>query len=593
MAIPENPSAENFPSPGLVEQPQPLPYAASPTRWLPNHGSLSWNPVTEMGTAVNVAALTKSKMSVASHPQRDDDHSVNTEYNGEDEWINMLIDGEAGNFDLSFLNYEEHSEIQQLQKGEESNDDDHGSLHIEDYILDDVLDVPTQSPGRMVVNSNSSDDSLGSFDPCRLWGDNEYRYAAQKLQNWQTFKPCSRCFISLNPCKPRQLCVPAFLFHLEWLCQNMVVEVGKGEEIMRINVRKAYLEVDFASEENYPVCVSEPEFCWGEMTERNLVSRRYMFCSKTHRWNVISELLGAVVRVLLYLGIKNYTFGISAKGDRYTKIQKLVCLGRTFLNYVQMPHLHILQRLILCHLERCALKGVARLLSRKEIKVRIFTAPSRMNHTTLGMLPGLESGCRGRLMQHTPSYQCPIPAINDAIAISNRSKEKGTTRGKQQKDSGGITVEDILKLLHMKRDDAAKTLNVSTSTFKRVCRRCGIRNWRDEKRAKNHEGSQQCPLPPKQVGTATFQGNNAMSVKVTYKKNTVRFALSSSSTMKDLEEQLETRFKITLDNFFINYQDEEGEWITLMCDPDLRYCMDLLSSSGKSGIRMMVIPKSD
>nr|GMD69690.1 protein NLP7-like [Ipomoea batatas] len=524
MAILENPSAENFPSPGLAEQAQPLPY------------------------------------------------------------------GE--NLDL-FWNYEEHSEVQQLQKGKEmmrpeSNDDDHDSFNIDDYLLEDVLDVPTQSPGRMVVSSprmtNSSDDSLGSFDPGRLWGDNEYSVVVQMLQNWQTFKPCSRCFITLNPCKPRKLCVPAFLLHLEWLCQNMVVEVGKGEEIMRINVRKAYLEVDFASEENYPVCVSSeaqaPE-SWGEMTERNFVSRRYRFCSKTHCWNVILQLLGVAVRVLLYLGLKNYTFGISIRGDHCTKMQKLVCLGRTFLNYVQMPHLHNLQRLFLCHLERCAVEGVARLLSRKEIKVRYLEfgsapAPSRLNHTTtVAMLPGLESECfRGMVMQHTPStsYHCPIPAMNDAIAISNRSKEKGTTSSRQQKDSG-ITLDAIAKVLDKTLKVAAETLHVSPSTLKRACRKFGIPNWRERKRAKKLKGSQQCPPPPEQAGTATLQGNSAMDVKLTYKNNTVRFPLSSSSTMKYLVEQLETRFQITLDNFFIKYQDEEDEWITLMCDSDLSYLL--------------------
>ncbi|XP_019157801.1 PREDICTED: protein NLP7-like [Ipomoea nil] len=240
----------------------------------------------------------------------------------------------------------------------------------------------------------------------------------------------------------------------------------------------------------------------------------------------------------------------------------------------------------------------------------------RMNHTAVGMLPGLESGCRGRVMQHTPSYECRIPATNDETnfvglkridAISNRSKEKGTTCGRQQKYSG-ITLEAIEQVLNKTRDVAAQTLNVSPSTLKRACRKFGIPKWPIQKRkrgncppnpkqaTKKRKGSEQCPavaLPPEQAATPTLQGNSTMSVKVTYKNNTVRFALSSSSTMKYLEEQLETRFEITLDNFFIKYQDEEDEWITLTCDSDLRYCMDVLSSSGKLVIRMMVTPKSD
>lgn len=61
--------------------------------------------------------------------------------------------------------------------------------------------------------------------------------------------------------------------------------------------------------------------------------------------------------------------------------------------------------------------------------------------------------------------------------------------------------------------------------------------------------------------------------------------------MKYLEEQLETKFKISLEKFSIKYQDEEDEWITLMCDLELMHGMDVLRSSGKTVIRMMVTPK--
>nr|GMD69673.1 ADP,ATP carrier protein, mitochondrial-like [Ipomoea batatas] len=187
-------------------------------------------------------------------------------------------------------------------------------------------------------------------------------------------------------------------------------------------------------------------------------------------------------------------------------------------------------------------------------------------------------------------------SIDDAKG-GNSSSDKTDTISRWEKDHG-ITRQVLKQLFGKSRDDAAKTLEVSTSTFKRACRDLGINRWPNHNRkrtnsslnqkqhaqaVKKHKGNQSCPalppeeatttlhLPPEEATTTTLQGNSAMSVKVTYEDNTIRFPLPSSSTMKYLEEQLETRFKISLEIFSIMYKDEEDGWISLTCDSDLMY----------------------
>nr|GMD73756.1 protein NLP7-like [Ipomoea batatas] len=145
--------------------------------------------------------------------------------------------------------------------------------------------------------------------------------------------------------------------------------------------------------------------------------------------------------------------------------------------------------------------------------------------------------------------------------------------------------------------------------MKRACRDFGINRWpnhkgkrpncslnqkQDVQAVKKHKGIQPCPaLPPLQATNTSQCNSTIMSVKVIYKNDTLRFPLSSSSTIKYLEEQLETKLKIPLENFSIKYQDEEDEWITLTCDSELMHGLDVLRSCGKTVIRLMVTPKFD
>ncbi|XP_019157792.1 PREDICTED: uncharacterized protein LOC109154493 [Ipomoea nil] len=246
---------------------------------------------------------------------------------------------------------------------------------------------------------------------------------------------------------------------------------------------------------------------------------------------------------------------------------------------------------------------------------------SEENHTA-DIWPALEAeynaARRGGMLleQEDSSSEAHIPESNATNEERNNSIDaKGGNSSSQKTDTisrweknHGITLPVLEQLFGKSRDNAAKTLKVSSSTLKRACRDFGINRWPNHKgkmpncslnqiqyvqAVKKCKGIQPCPALPPLQATNTSQCNSTMSVKVTYKNDTIRFPLSSSSTLKYLEEQLESKFKISLENMSIKYQDEEDEWITLMCDSGLMHGLDVLRSCGKTIIRMMVTPKLD
>ncbi|XP_019157800.1 PREDICTED: protein NLP6-like [Ipomoea nil] len=263
-------------------------------------------------------------------------------------------------------------------------------------------------------------------------------------------------------------------------------------------------------------------------------------------------------------------------GDTSNSLQPIIkCLEMVSLQ----QHGNNLERQLLDNIEwlGAELKKIVKLqrLAADSKKVRIL--PPLLEEAECGVMQ-LDSPCE--------------PHIPKTHTISRWEKDYGITRQLLQQRFG------------MSRDDAAKTLKVSTSTLKRACRDFGINRWPNHRgkmpncslnqkqhvqALKKHKGIQSSP-PPLQA-TNTSQCNSSMSVKVTYQNDTIRFPLSSSSTIIYLEEQLETKLKISLENMSIKYQDEEDEWITLTCDSELMHGMEVLRSCGKTVIRMMVTPK--
>ncbi|XP_019157796.1 PREDICTED: uncharacterized protein LOC109154495 isoform X2 [Ipomoea nil] len=448
--------------------------------------------------------------------------------------------------------------VHQISGSHRQRNDDR-FVNLEDLFVDALFHMPIQSPadmagGMMVspIRMNSSlplDDSPGNFDPVVIPGGNE---EVQVLQTWRKMMQATckqRCFEVETPF------VVCSIRHL----QKMVAELRNGEEILWLTGKQAYVELEL---------------------------------------NFSSEKKGNDVS--LWLALEPESSGGMMEHN------SMVCLERTFLGRFDRAFLRSLEGL-LDHFIVYFLKAGVKLWNGRG---------SKLWHLEVG-----NANCRGEMIQHQQDSSCEgkIPessATNegreavglDGIDAKANSSKKNDTICRWQKDHG-ITRQVLEQLLHkrLSRDDAAKTLKVSTSTLKRACRNFGIPRWPNHNRKrpnsslnqkqadKKPKGTQSCPaLPPAEATTTTLQANSVMSMKVTYKNDTIRFPLSSSaSTMKYLEEQLETKFKISLENMSIKYQDEEDEWITLTCDSELMHGLDVLRSCGKTVIRMIITPKFD
>ncbi|KAJ4756481.1 Plant regulator RWP-RK family protein [Rhynchospora pubera] len=79
-----------------------------------------------------------------------------------------------------------------------------------------------------------------------------------------------------------------------------------------------------------------------------------------------------------------------------------------------------------------------------------------------------------------------------------------------------------------------------------------------------------------------------VTVKATYKEDTVRFKFGPSLGYAKLSEEIEKRFKLLSGTFQIKYKDDEEEWVNLSNDLDLRECADVMDSIGSRNVKILV-----
>uniref|UniRef100_A0A5B6ZX78 Plant regulator RWP-RK family protein n=1 Tax=Davidia involucrata TaxID=16924 RepID=A0A5B6ZX78_DAVIN len=92
------------------------------------------------------------------------------------------------------------------------------------------------------------------------------------------------------------------------------------------------------------------------------------------------------------------------------------------------------------------------------------------------------------------------------------------------------------------------------------------------------------PMPAKQdMRIVTF--------KATYRVDTLKFRLSSTSGIDELKEEVTKRLPLEAGTFNIKYLDDDREWILIACDADLQDCMNMSSSLGNNIIRLLVHDK--
>ncbi|XP_060171851.1 protein NLP5-like [Lycium barbarum] len=168
------------------------------------------------------------------------------------------------------------------------------------------------------------------------------------------------------------------------------------------------------------------------------------------------------------------------------------------------------------------------------------------------------------------------PDNRGAETTVDRNCSRGAMRTERE---CGITLTDLQRHYGKKVEDAAKSLGVSRSTFKRICRANGIDRWPRKRPATSSTQS---------MATMFDQRDKSMSIKASYNNVNVKFPLSLSSGKKDLEVEVEKRFRIQTGSYWIKYEDEDKDWIRITCDKDLHHGMHTRLERGITTMKMLV-----
>ncbi|KAI3700344.1 hypothetical protein L2E82_44970 [Cichorium intybus] len=81
---------------------------------------------------------------------------------------------------------------------------------------------------------------------------------------------------------------------------------------------------------------------------------------------------------------------------------------------------------------------------------------------------------------------------------------------------------------------------------------------------------------------------NKLTIKATYKEDTVRFKYDPLSGWFQLYEEIGKRFKIERGTFQLKYKDDEQEWVLLVCESDWNECLEILDFVGTRSVKFLV-----
>lgn len=79
-----------------------------------------------------------------------------------------------------------------------------------------------------------------------------------------------------------------------------------------------------------------------------------------------------------------------------------------------------------------------------------------------------------------------------------------------------------------------------------------------------------------------------LTVKATYKDDTIRFKFDTSSGCFQLYEEVAKRFKLQTGTFQLKYLDDEEEWVMLVSDADLQECLEILDFLDTRCVKFLV-----
>ncbi|GJZ00242.1 NLP3-like protein [Tanacetum coccineum] len=102
------------------------------------------------------------------------------------------------------------------------------------------------------------------------------------------------------------------------------------------------------------------------------------------------------------------------------------------------------------------------------------------------------------------------------------------------------------------------------------------------------------PDEPAQLETTFLKSVEHLTIKATYKKNTVSFSFILSDGFAKLEELISSKFQLKLGSFSLKYEDNDGDMILIACDCDLMESVnDFKLPNDQTVVRLLVWPVVD
>ncbi|GJT71397.1 NIN-like protein [Tanacetum coccineum] len=155
-------------------------------------------------------------------------------------------------------------------------------------------------------------------------------------------------------------------------------------------------------------------------------------------------------------------------------------------------------------------------------------------------------------IEHEPFVSVAVGTSHNVVPYL----EKGMTQRKRKRSERVISFKEIDNFTGKPNDEVAAIINDNVSKL-------GHRSTHQQEQTNLPVGRAQ----PKTTITANMVEN--LTVKATYKVNTVKFPFILSDGMVKLVELIATRFQLSLGSFRLNYKDEDGDMILITCDSDL------------------------
>ncbi|KAG5563481.1 hypothetical protein RHGRI_006044 [Rhododendron griersonianum] len=161
-------------------------------------------------------------------------------------------------------------------------------------------------------------------------------------------------------------------------------------------------------------------------------------------------------------------------------------------------------------------------------------------------------------MDPSSNGQNVITAERNILVVSSSKEGKRKMQDREHKKAGvriEISKEEILKCAKMRREDAAKELKASASV---------------------------AHIKP------SFEDVDMMTIRATCENNTIKFRLSLSSRLVEMQQEVAKRLNLEGGTYYIKYKDEEDVLIVIACDEDLQDCLHSSRSLGISSIAVLL-----